>query len=158
MTAINSKLLSIGTRLFAGLIGITLGTTVLASANTETPRISLTPEMVKLANAEATRVLEYSDNEIAGGLSEELTNVRLEDIVEVSPGVWTARIVSDAFYFSTDFDFGDPVDEVETVCRTDIEVRSNSQGSGSQGLDVRAVKTTCDFNPWDNEGWIQDEP
>lgn len=149
--------LTVLTRVLTGaLTGAMIGTALLVAHSSRAsggPALTLTPEMVKLAQVEAERVLEYSDREIAGGLEGDLTNSKLEEVIEIEPGMWTARIVSDAFYSSHDFDFGDPVDEIETVCRTDIEVRSTAQG-----FELKALKTVCDFNPWDNEGWIHDEP
>ncbi len=119
--------------------------------------LELSPEMIRLAQSEAEKFLDYSDNEIAGGLSGEIQKPRLENIVEMSPGVWMATIVSEAFYYSQDFDFGDPVDEVDTVCRTDIEARQVNLD-----LSLKALKTTCDLDPRleaaEDEGIIQDEP
>lgn len=97
--------------------------------------------LIKLVNESVTKLLEYSDNKKAGGLDSEVKNPTIFEITKKNKIVTKIRIRSEAEFTTTDYDMGDPVDEVETVCVTTLNK------DPKQNYFIHYPDSFCDFDP-----------
>lgn len=111
-------------------------------AQTLTVKTPLKNEAIlKVVISSVEEFLSYESDLVAGGLSGDLEKVTIVEIVKEEGRVSEITVESNAFYYSYDFDFGDPVDEEFTKCRTTL--LKNRFGLYS----VEKSRTTCDFDP-----------
>ena len=120
---------------------ILLGMFAVNATQTVTVSVPLkNQEIYKVVYESAQKFLAYEGEEIAGGLSGELTE---PTIIEVTKeGDETQRIVVKytAFFITYDYDFGDPVHEEFTSCTSTL---NKVEGKYS----VKNTVTKCNFDP-----------
>lgn len=98
------------------------------------------PVILEVVRQSVEFFLQYEGDEIAGGLVGDLEDVTIIEITKENGEVTKLKVRSKANYMSTDFDFGDPVDEEETIC---ISTLLKVAGKYT----VQNATTTCDFDP-----------
>ncbi len=98
--------------------------------------------ILKLVNQSVTEILDYNDDKKAGGLDREVENATIFQITKKNNQVTQLRIRSNAVFTTTDYDFGDPVDEIDTVCVTTLSKDLN------KSYQVEASDSYCDLKPY----------
>ena len=99
------------------------------------------PDIIAVVNQSVGNFLNYEGDLISGGLdAAEVWNPMIKQITK--QGNITRQIVveSRAMFVSYDYDFGDPVDEEETTCKTTLN-KVNGQYLLENAISV------CDFDP-----------
>jgi hypothetical protein len=110
-------------------------------ANTVTVSVPLkNKDIYKVIYASAQKFLAYSGDYIGGGLSGELTNPTIIQITKDGSKTKEIIVKYEAFFMTVDYDFGDPVHEEYTTCKSTLKKIDGE-------YTVENTTTACDFNP-----------